>query len=41
MGVQKIIKLDFVTASFNELTTFPGNLSFLILDIFFFDFSNK
>ena len=39
IGVQKIIKSDFITASSSFLTITQGNLSFFIFVIFFFNFS--
>ena len=39
IGVQKIIRSELTTPSFNDFTIVPGNLIFFILAIFDFDFS--
>ena len=39
IGVQKIIKSELTTPSFNDFIIIPGNLNFFILEIFNFDFS--
>ena len=39
IGVQKIIRSEFTTPSFNDFTIIPGNFNFFILAILDFDFS--
>ena len=39
IGVQKIIRSELTTHSFNDFKIIPGNFNFFILAIFDFDFS--